>query len=173
MYECISLPVQGRLCASARVRLCDACSPLRGKWSSFNFHYLCLWSAAHEKYKHAYKKTDLQRLNNRLNVYKNYFSFMCSMIFFLLAGLVFGHIYNPPFRIKVLPDIRSWFMNWRHSFICVWVWRLKGKICFCGLTVRMFVDLPELCLGVCEHVWRVKCGLRVCRNSLSITVMRE
>lgn len=60
--------------------------------------------------------------------------------------LVFLHIYNLPFGLKVLPDL---FMIWKNLLTPVWVrclW-LRGQRCLQG-----WFNLQGLCVGVCEHI---------------------
>lgn len=60
--------------------------------------------------------------------------------------IVFLHIYNLPFGLKVLPDL---FIIWKNLLTPVWVrclW-LRGQRCLQG-----WFNLQGLCVGVCEHI---------------------
>lgn len=85
---------------------------------------------------------DLNEFNDHLNLHKKkYFSITkCLMIH--PRELVFLHIYNLPFGLKVLPDF---FRNWKNLLTPVWVrclW-LRGHnckdACRADLTCKGFV----------------------------------
>ena len=138
--------------------LCSACSPLSWRWSLFNLlttdsHSICVYLTC-RLHKHAHKDTHTTLTcmdwTNTSTFPKKYFIRNIKDDV-SPQGLVFAHIYNPPFGLKVLSDLRCCcFMNWK----CLFVWFLRGKKPLYG---RLWCrgGLCELCVGVCEHVWRM------------------
>lgn len=158
-----SLPVYRCLCTSAWVCLAGfvtAWPPLRWWWSWFNLEdrlilYECLWPGLYWKHKHAHQHSHTPDLNAWIEgpfklAQKLFFNHTKDVS---PGGLVFVHIYYPPFGIKFLPDLRCWFMNWKDLFILVEVWCLRGKTCSFDMTLGMSVVPSCSAWALCGCVW--------------------